>query len=64
MSRMLWDMAGVDGLEVAQTLFGEKVGHLAPFQSLETVVQDKDCSVLRLCDRNFRIVYPGTLHNL
>lgn len=61
---MLWDMAGVDGLEVARSLFGEEVGYLAPFQSLETVVQGKDCSVLRLGDRNFRIVYSGTLHHL
>ena len=64
MNRILWDMAGVDGLEVAQSLFGEEVGYLAPFQSLETVVQGKECSVLRLCDRNFRIVYSGSLDRL
>ena len=64
MSQMLWDMAGVDALEVAKLIFGEEVGYLAPFQSLETVVQGKACSVLRLCDRNFRIAYSGTLHHL
>ena len=64
MDHLLWDLAGVDGLAVARYLFGEGVGYLAPFQSLETTVQGKDCSVLRLCDRNFRIVYPGSLHQL
>jgi len=64
MSQMLWDMAGVDALDVARSIFGEEVGYLAPFQSLETVVQGKECSVLRLGDRNFRIVYSDTLHHL
>ena len=60
----LWDIAGVDGLAVAQALFGEAVGYLAPFQSLEAAVAGQDCSVLRLCDRNFRIAYPGPLDSL
>ncbi|MEA5465844.1 hypothetical protein VB741_19115 [Leptothoe sp. PORK10 BA2] len=60
----LWDLAGVDGLKVAMQLFGNDVGYLAPFQSMETVLQGKDCSVLRLCDRNFRIVYAGDLAQL
>ncbi|MEO0396308.1 MAG: hypothetical protein AAF243_10050 [Cyanobacteria bacterium P01_A01_bin.137] len=64
MNSSLWDLAGVDGLAVAKQLFGEEVGHLGPFQSLETVLEDKDCSVLRLCDLNFRISYPGPLHQL
>lgn len=64
MAAGLWDMAGVDGLAVAIALFGEAVGHLAPFQSLETVVRGEACSVLRLCDRNFRIAYPGPLDSL
>lgn len=62
MADRLWDIAGIDSLEVAQRLFGEAVGYLAPFQSLETVVAGQDCSVLRLCDRNFRIAYPGPLN--
>ena len=62
MSNSLWDLAGVDGLLVAQQLFGEEVGYLGPFQSLETVLAGKACSVLRLCDRNFRIAYLGPLH--
>ncbi|MEM8502931.1 MAG: hypothetical protein AAF716_07235 [Cyanobacteria bacterium P01_D01_bin.1] len=57
----LWDMCGADGLEVAQSLFGEEVTYLAPFQSIETGLDGEDCSVLRLCDRNFRIRYPGPL---
>ncbi len=64
MAAGLWDMAGVDGLAVTIALFGEAVGHLAPFQSLETVLAGKDCSVLRLCDRNFRIAYSGPLDSL
>jgi len=56
-----WDMAGADGLVAARALFGEAVDHLAPFQSLETVLEGEDCSVLRLGDRNFRITYPGPL---
>jgi hypothetical protein len=57
----LWDIAGVDGLHVAKSLFGNAVDRLAPFQSLETELQGQACSILRLCDRNFRIVYPGPL---
>lgn len=60
----LWDMAGIDGLAAAKYLVGEKVGYLAPFQSMETVLEGQDCSVLRLCDRNFRFVYPGPLDQL
>lgn len=64
MAAGLWDLAGVDGLAVAIALFGEAAGHLAPFQSLETVVRGEACSVLRLCDRNFRIAYSGPLDSL
>jgi hypothetical protein len=60
----LWDMAGVDGLHVAKLLFGDAVDRLSPFQSLETELQGEACSVLRLCDRNFRIAYPGPLDTL
>lgn len=55
----LWDLSGVDSLEVAQLLFSEDVTYLAPFQSVETTLAGEDCSVLRLCDRNFRIRYSG-----
>ena len=64
MEHSLWDMAGIDGLAVAKHLFGEDVGYLSPFQSMETVLRGTDCSVLRLCDRNFRIFYPGPLQPL
>ncbi|MEL6332000.1 MAG: hypothetical protein AAFU84_20165 [Cyanobacteria bacterium J06633_23] len=60
----LWDLAGVDGLAAARYLFGPEVDYLAPFQSMETLLQEKNCSVLRLCDRNFRIVYAGPLQQL
>ncbi|MGF1516653.1 MAG: hypothetical protein ACFCVB_02450 [Nodosilinea sp.] len=59
-----WDMAGADGLVAARALFGEAVDHLAPFQSLETELEGEACSVLRLCDRNFRLTYPGPLDQL
>ena len=64
MNNSLWDLAGVDGLVVAKQLFGEEVGYLGRFQSLETVLEGKDCSVLRLCDLNFRISYTGYLPQL
>ena len=57
----LWDMSGVDGLEVAKSLFGENITYLSPFQSVETLLGEQACSVLRLCDHNFRIRYPGSL---
>lgn len=51
----LWDFAGMDGLQAALNLFGERVGHLGPFQSLETSFNAHACSVLRLAERNFRV---------
>lgn len=59
--KRLWDIAGVDGLTVAKMLFNETVGYLAPFQSVETVLAGEACSVLRLCERNFRVLYAGSL---
>ncbi|MBE9140805.1 hypothetical protein IQ254_27005 [Nodosilinea sp. LEGE 07088] len=59
-----WDMAGADGLVAAKTLLGDQVDRLAPFQSLETTLEGLPCAVLRLCDRNFRITYPGPLDAL
>lgn len=54
-SYQYWDIAGVDGLQVAKSLFGEKVDRIAPFQSLETTLETCPCSVLRLCEGNFRV---------
>jgi hypothetical protein len=54
-SSMLWDIVGVDGLQAMKTLFGEKVDRIAPFQSLEL----ESCSILRLCEGNFRIAWHG-----
>ena len=61
MDQTIWDIAGTDGLIVVQSLLGKSVGYLAPFQSLETVLAGEPCSVLRLCDRNFRIRYAGDI---
>jgi len=52
----LWDFAGVDGLQVAIALFSSSVTHLAPFQSLTAEFNHQPCSVLRLCENNFRVV--------
>lgn len=60
----LWDMAGVDSVEVAQLVFGKQIGYLAPFQSVDIVLEGEECSVLRLCDHNFRIRYAGPLDRL
>lgn len=54
-----WDIAGIDGLQVARSLFGDSVSQIAPFQSIETKVGGCACSILRLCEGNFRIVGWG-----
>lgn len=59
-----WDMAGRDGRAVAKQLFGDRVDQLAAFQSLEITFEGEPCGVLRLCDRNFRISYPGPLDKI
>jgi hypothetical protein len=59
-----WDMAGAEGREVAKQLFGDRVDQLAAFQSFETILEGKPCGVLRLCERNFRISYPGPLEQM
>lgn len=51
----LWDFAGVDGLQAAIALFTPAISHIAPFQSLTTNFNHQPCSVLRLCDNNFRV---------
>lgn len=55
----LWDFAGVDGLQCAQALAGDRVTKLAPFQSLETQVGGSRCAILRLCEGNFRLGLQG-----
>ncbi len=52
---VLWDVAGIDGLQVMKSLFGEAIDRIAPFQSLETQLDSADCAVLRLCEGNFRL---------
>jgi hypothetical protein len=54
-----WDFAGIDGLQVAKNLFGDAVGRLAPFQSAEIPFAQGRCSVLRLCEGNFRVGWQG-----
>lgn len=53
----LWDFAGIDALQVAKSLFGDRVARIAAFQSLETTLTDTaySCSLLRLCENNFRV---------
>jgi hypothetical protein len=53
------DFAGIDGLQFAQQLFGVQITRLAPFQSQETTLNGHSCSVLRLCEGNFRIGWTG-----
>ncbi|WNN92078.1 hypothetical protein [Gloeocapsopsis dulcis] len=55
----LWDFAGVDGLQFAKILVGDAAGKLAPFQSLEATVADYPCSLLWLCENNFRLGIQG-----
>ncbi|MGB3138964.1 MAG: hypothetical protein WBG38_09300 [Nodosilinea sp.] len=57
----LWDFAGVDGLQVAIALFSPDISHLAPFQSLRAEFSQQGCSVLRLCEGNFRVAVPETI---
>ncbi|MBF2000076.1 MAG: hypothetical protein IGS50_23305 [Synechococcales cyanobacterium C42_A2020_086] len=52
----LYDLAGFDGLPVAQRLFGDGIQRLAPFQSAELPLSSGiPCTVLRLCENNFRV---------
>lgn len=51
----LWDWSGVEGLEVAQQIFGQRVSQLAPLQSVETSFNAHTCSVLRLTESSFRV---------
>jgi hypothetical protein len=55
----LWDIAGVNGLQIMKSLVGEAIDRIAPLQSLETQISGQDCSVLRLCEGNFRISCCG-----
>ncbi|MBE9182869.1 hypothetical protein IQ268_30500 [Oculatella sp. LEGE 06141] len=59
-NHQLWDWAGVDGLQLAQSLFGDAVRKIAPFQSLDTTLNGSPCSVLRLCEGNFRVAIAPT----
>ncbi len=51
----LWDFAGVDGLQTAIALFIPNISRIAPFQSLTAEFNQQPCSVLRLCENNFRV---------
>jgi hypothetical protein len=57
-SAQLWDIAGVDGLQVMEKLFGKTVDRIALFQSID-VTLDETHSILRLCEGNFRIAWYG-----
>ncbi|MBD2102564.1 hypothetical protein [Leptolyngbya sp. FACHB-261] len=55
----LWDLVGIDGLQVTTSLVGDLAGRIAPFQSFETTLDQQACSVLRLCEGNFRFGLQG-----
>lgn len=55
----LWDFAGIDGLQVARSLFGDKIARIAPFQSLEISLPNCSGAILRLCEGNFRLSLRG-----
>ena len=59
MTPQLWDFAGIDGLQMAKSLFGNSIDRIAVFQSIETNLTDCPCSVLRLGETNFRVVCYG-----
>ncbi|MDX2214986.1 MAG: hypothetical protein SFY66_16985 [Oculatellaceae cyanobacterium bins.114] len=63
-ANLLWDVAGVDGLQVMKTLFGDQCDRIAPFQSFEAELDHTPCSVLRLCEGNFRIRWAGDADHL
>jgi hypothetical protein len=53
---VLVDFAGYDGLPVARALFGNQINRIAPFQSIDCLIDGTvACSVLRLCENNFRV---------
>lgn len=58
---VLWDFAGVDGLQAAIALFTPAISRIAPFQSLTARLNHQPCSVLRLCENNFRVALSTTL---
>lgn len=55
MTPQLWDFAGIDGLQMAKALFGEGIDRLSVFGSIDTHLLNCPCSVLRLCETNFRV---------
>ncbi|MFP4133624.1 MAG: hypothetical protein ACLFTJ_05660 [Halothece sp.] len=50
-----WDFAGVDGLAFARDLIGETADRLSVFQSQNITIAGETCSLLRLCEKNFRL---------
>jgi hypothetical protein len=54
----LWDFAGIDGLQLAKRL-DTAADRLAPFQSLALTIDYQPCSLLRLCEGNFRLQIQG-----
>jgi hypothetical protein len=54
-----WDVAGVDSLRLTQQLFGHAVNRLAPLHSVDGFLAHSEqpaCTILRLCENNFRLV--------
>lgn len=57
----LWDLAGIDSLQLAKLLVSDVVTKIAPFQSLDFIFTGYQYSALRLCKGNFRLGLYGEL---
>jgi len=57
----LWDLGGVDALQLAKQLVGNVVAKIAPFQSLDVIFTGYQYSALRLGEDNFRLGLYGEL---
>ncbi len=57
----LWDLGGVDALQLAKQLVGDVVAKIAPFQSLDVIFTGYQYSALCLGEDNFRLGLYGDL---
>ena len=57
----LWDIGGLEGLQLATLLIGDAVAKIAPFQSLDVIFTGYQYSALRLSDGHFRLGLYGEL---
>ncbi|NEQ24110.1 MAG: hypothetical protein F6K28_34295 [Microcoleus sp. SIO2G3] len=57
----LWELAGVDGLQLVKRLASDVVEKISPLQSLDFIFTGYQYSVLRLGEGNFRLGLYGDL---